>query len=454
MVFNDEKVGSHEWERKEEAPRKKRRLSKYRKKRKTTPVKDDGDDDCTVVTESSGSTKRSPTALEEAIDEATPEAPKGASKTAYMLIYTREDLATEEGSAAAAGKEEEDNARLPQWLREEVDAINLRVTSEVNHLERATKAVDTAVDGRQNQLKSLVSTIKTLGESTGASLDSLYFIASKFVLQWCAGEDLRLKLEEQFARDSGNKACVSVGESPVKITQANGQLPSSDVRCSHGKVDPLAAFRGEVKVIPSPLLQPEFEAVVVPAATALCYDCCCDLYDKKELVRKFESRCTKALAPPMLQSSGGKGGGKGAKGKQKKESSETTMINKLNIPSVPFGGTKGTSSRLKINLKVAPSLAGVYDNMRFWKLLIQYLVRGSGADEDTIDLVEGLVCPHGKTSDHAQASKYVSRPVECLEQLLDASERLTLALPGLQPKLEISRWIPTTEPMCPECNKA
>ncbi|KAF4687267.1 hypothetical protein FOZ63_010467, partial [Perkinsus olseni] len=419
----DEKVGSHEWEKKEEAPRKKRRLSKYRKKRKTTPVKeDDGDDDCTVVTESSGSTKRSPTALEEAIDEVTPEAPKGASKTAYMLIYTREDSAKEEGSAAA-GKVEEEEALLPLWLREEVDAINLRVTSEVNHLEQASKAVDTAVEGRQNQLKSLVSTINTLGESTGASLDSLYFIDSKFVLQWCAGEDLRLKLEEQFAREGENKGCVSVGESPVKITQANGQLPSSDARCSHGKVDPLAAFRGEVKVIPSPLLQPEFEAVVVPAATALCYDCCCDLYEKKELLRKFESRCTKALAPPMLQSSGGKGGGKGAKGKQKKESSETAMINKLNIPSVPFGGTKGTSSRLKINLKVAPNLAGVYDNMRFWKLLIQYLVRGSGADEDTIDLVEGLVCPHGKTSDHAQASKYVSRPVECLEQLLDASER-------------------------------
>ncbi|KAF4665020.1 hypothetical protein FOL46_003905 [Perkinsus olseni] len=454
MVFNDEKVGSHEWEKKEEAPRKKRRLSKYRKKRKTTPVKeDDGDDeDCTVVTESSGSTKRSPTALEEAIDEATPEAPKGASKTAYMLIYTRADLAQEEGSAGA-GKEEEE-ALLPQWLREEVDAINLRVTSEVNHLEQATKAVDTAIEGRQNQLKSLVSTINTLGESTGASLDSLYFIDSKFVLQWCAGEDLRLKLEEQFGRDEPTKGCVSVGESPVKMTQANGQLPSSDVRCSHGKVDPSAAFRGEVKVIPSPLLQPEFEAVVVPAATALCYDCCCDLYEKKELLRKFESRCTKALAPPMLQSSGGKGGGKGAKGKQEKESTETAMINKLNIPSVPFGGTKGTSSRLKINLKVAPNLAGVYDNMRFWKLLIQYLVRGSGADEDTIDLVEGLVCPHGKTSDHAQASKYVSRPVECLEQLLDASERLTLALPGLQPKLEMSRWIPTTEPMCPECNTA
>lgn len=123
MVFNDEKVGTHEWTVKE-GPRKKRRLSKGRAKRKSMRKQEDDDDDCTMVTESSsGSGKRSPT-LEDTIDEASPDAPTGSSKTAYMLIYTREDAVV---NAEGAAVEKEEETLLPRWLKEEVGEINSKV---------------------------------------------------------------------------------------------------------------------------------------------------------------------------------------------------------------------------------------------------------------------------------------------------------------------------------------
>lgn len=320
------------------------------------------------------------------------------------------------------------------------------MTSDIEHLEQAAKAVESARDSRQEQVKSFMSTVTALKESTGASLNSLSFIASKFILEWWTGEDVKAKLEEQFGADRQSKGCVSIGESPARVAaEVKGTLPSAEIRCSHGRVDPVAVFRGAVKVIPSPLVQPEFEAVVLPAQRALCYECCEDLYEKEKLLRALEERCLETLSPSV--------GCKGSGGQKKASTTEMVVVNKSNIPSVPFGGTKAASSRLRISLKVTPTVSGVYDDLRFWRIIIQYLVRGESDVQESVDLAEGLVCPHGKTSDHAESSKYVGRPMECVERLIDASEQLAMALPGVQPKLEMSRWVMRSEPLCPECNK-
>ncbi|KAF4677220.1 hypothetical protein FOL47_002783 [Perkinsus chesapeaki] len=442
MAFNDERVEPHEWAVKESAPKKRRRLSKGSRKKSGTKSPGEDEDACTTASGQSVKGGSSPASLERMIDEASPEAPRGASKTAYMLVYAREDVVGMDDDAI-----KQEGREIPKWLREEVDEINQKVTSEIQLMEQASKAVETAVANRKSQLTSVMSTLTALGQSSeaGASLDSLYFIPSQFVSSWCAGDDVAEKLKEQFggARSEKQSGCVAVGESPVKAT--NGNSLCSGVGCSHGKVDPLATFRGAVKVIPAALLQPEFEAAVTPASEALCFECCSDLHQKVQCLRELEETCVVVLATPS-KSSSGKGNG------QRKPS--LAVINKTKLPSVPIGGTKAATSRLKISLKVAPRGNLVWDNVRFWRFVVNHLVRGAKEEVPEVsDLSEGLVCPHGKTSNHAEGSQYVSREIKVLEKLLDASEQLAVELPGALPKLQIDRWVQPSEPLCPECTK-